>query len=415
MKDRHILIKMAIFLSILVMPTVLWGIFSLTGIKDKLDFDLEEKREKHTISSDVRLSELPGEIEAYYNDRVPFRSILIDTNNKINTKLEKNYADKIEPIFLGWINKNKDNEPEQKPSYVVEETTPANTQEPSGEDNPTSHTHDFTLVEKKDSDYENYGYELYRCSGCSEEKRQVLEKLIDTSIYPMKIVGNTTIIGRYNWLFYEKTLADYRGENLIANEAYAGHVDIFVKLKNKCDELGKELYFIVLPNKNSVYPEYMPTVDRVAKKRRVEGLKEYIDNNTDLVFQYPLKEMYANKPYRQLYYRYDTHWNENGFLVGVNSLYSAMGMKTITYDDYEIITQNRDSGDLAILAGIDISAYQPDTCGTIIYKPEIESQSNRIYEDRYVETNSTSQNQKKLFLMGDSYRFGFEWFLSKDF
>ena len=413
MKKTNIYIRIIIFLSILILPTICWGIISLCGMKEKLDFDLDEKREKHTISSEVKVSEITAEIEKYYNDRVPFRSVLIKANNRLNTNLEKCYMENIEPVFLAWMDKqNKDdnNGPDNKPSYIEDETT--GSEEETGEE---SHKHDFNLTEKKDSDYENYGYEIYKCSLCGEEKKYTLEKLVDTSLYPIKTVGDTTIIGRYRWLFYSLTLPDYQGDNIIPDNDYAGHVQSLINLKNLCDELGKELYFIILPNKNSVYPEYMPTLSRVADKRRVEYLKDYIDENTDIILQYPLKEMFANKPYHQLYFRYDTHWSPYGFQIGVNSLYSAMGMDTIDYEDYEITPVEKYSGDLASLAGMDISSYPSDAEGVISYKPEIECEETDLEENRYVETNSESDNKKNIVMMGDSYRFGFSFFLSKDF
>lgn len=413
MKKTHIYIRIIIFLGILILPTICWGIISLCGMKEKLDFDLDEKREKHTISSDVKLSELPAEIEAYYNDRVPFRSVLIKANNKLNTNLEKSYTENIEPVFLAWMDKhNKDdnNAQNNKPSYIEDGTTGSET-----ETGDILHEHKFDLIEQKASDYENYGYEIYKCSLCGEEKRYTLDKLVDTSLYPMKTIGDTTVIGRYNWLFYTITLADYQGDNIIAEEDYAEHVQPLINLKKLCDELGKELYFIILPNKNSVYSEYMPTLSRVADKRRVEYLKDYIDANTDIILQYPLNEMYANKPYHQLYFRYDTHWSPYGFQIGVNSLYSAMGRDTIDYEDYEITPVEKYTGDLAILAGMDISSYPSDAEGVISYKPEIACEETDWEDNRYVETNSESDNKKNIVMMGDSYRFGFRPFLSKDF
>lgn len=412
MKKTHIYIKIALFLSVLILPTVCWGVISLFGMKDKFDFDLEEKREKHTISSDVKLSELPGEVEKYYNDRVPFRSLLIKANNKFNTAIEKKYMEKIEPVFLGWINSNNNNNnvPDDTPVYVEEETF---ADEQVTEDN--IHKHNFVLIDNKPSDYENYGYEIYKCQDCKEEKKYTLEKLIDTSLYPMKTIGNTTIIGRYNWLFYENTLSDYQGDNIIPDDGYEAHVNPLIKLKKLCDEIGKEIYFIILPNKNSVYAEYMPTMSRVAEKHRVELLKEYIDNNVDIPFVYPLKEMIDKKYINQLYYKYDTHWSPYGFQVGVNALYNLMKMEQIKYEEYEILPVEKHTGDLAILAGMDISSYPSDVEGVISYKTNVNCNEINLDMNRFIETYSDSPNKKKIVFMGDSFRLGFKEFLSKDF
>lgn len=413
MKNKSAIVKIIIFMAVLIVPSIAWGIISLCGMKDKLDFDLEEKRDKYTISADADFSKMPAELEAYYNDRVPFRSILITANKKMNTSIEKNYTENIEPIFLGWIDRKNNHNNSNGPSYIEEETS--ENEKNTEEENDKVHEHSFILVESKESDFENYGYEIHKCSICGEEKRYTLEKLIDTSVYPMKIIGDTTIQGRYNWLFYVNTLSDYEGENIMPDTDYESHLASTIALKKKCDELGKELYFVVLPNKNSVYPEYMPTVTKVAKKRRMELIKEYLDENTDVILKYPIKEMLANKPYYQLYYKYDTHWSPFGFMVGVNAIYEAIGMDKITYDDYEVELVEKYTGDLAVLAGMDLSGYPSDVEGVVVYKKEITTTENELLDSRFIEIDSTSENKKKLVFMGDSFRFGFRAFIAKDF
>ena len=62
---------------VLVLPSVLWMIFKATGAAETLDFDLGEKRNKHEITLSRSGANLTSELEAWYNDRVPFRSIIL--------------------------------------------------------------------------------------------------------------------------------------------------------------------------------------------------------------------------------------------------------------------------------------------------------------------------------------------------
>ena len=50
----------------------------------------------------------------------------------------------------------------------------------------------------------------------------------------------------------------------------------------------------------------------------------YVKENSDINIIYPINELKAAKKYWQIYYKYDTHWNNMGAFVGVQSLYKAL-------------------------------------------------------------------------------------------
>ncbi len=80
---------MQIYWGFLLFPTVLWLIISLLlpPAKEALDYDLGENRVQAgfpaAFSSDWFL-----ELEKYYNDRAPFRSVLITMNRSLSEMLE---------------------------------------------------------------------------------------------------------------------------------------------------------------------------------------------------------------------------------------------------------------------------------------------------------------------------------------
>ena len=107
MKNKKIqnLIYVIIFLAIIVAPMFVWEILNMidsnhTGIMKVVDFDLNEKRNKATMSEIIDVSRLTYEVENYYNDRVPFRSVLITLKRNIDTELEKPYKNGIEKALL---------------------------------------------------------------------------------------------------------------------------------------------------------------------------------------------------------------------------------------------------------------------------------------------------------------------------
>ena len=91
MKQSKLIKRILIFVLVLIMPTMLWGITGLIGLNDNLDFDTYENRNKHEFAEDTTLGNLTAEAEAYYNDRVPFRAMLLSVDRTLNDILEFPY------------------------------------------------------------------------------------------------------------------------------------------------------------------------------------------------------------------------------------------------------------------------------------------------------------------------------------
>ena len=87
MKHPKPFIRILIFLAVLLVPAILWGITGLFGLNKYLDYDTNEKRNKHELAEDLSLGNLTSELEAYYNDRVPFRSVFLSVNRGIKAVL----------------------------------------------------------------------------------------------------------------------------------------------------------------------------------------------------------------------------------------------------------------------------------------------------------------------------------------
>ena len=65
------------------------------------------------------------------------------------------------------------------------------------------------------------------------------------------------LLGREGWLYYTPSLPDYLGEHLedADLEQIARNLAF---LQQRCEESGRQFLFTIAPNKNSLYPEYMP-------------------------------------------------------------------------------------------------------------------------------------------------------------
>lgn len=142
------------------------------------------------------------------------------------------------------------------------------------------------------------------------------------------------ILGKNGWYFFDATLDDYAGVTLKGEELE----QIAENLKEVCEgyeALGKKPLIMLVPNKNAIYPEYMPT--RFGTK---------VEENNRIKLQALLKQ--KNVPYLdvasvllegkesdEVYLHQDTHWNNTGARLVMNAMYQKLGIDiTYSLDDY---------------------------------------------------------------------------------
>jgi len=171
------------------------------------------------------------------------------------------------------------------------------------------------------------------------------------------------IIGKDGWLFFGETLADYAGVTLTERELD----QIVKKMSEVCDYVqsrGKQPLFVIVPNKNQIYPEYMPMrFGSKAKQRNLTLLQEklqkagvpYVDAN---------KVLLEGKTQDELYLHEDTHWNNTGARLVLNEIYRLYGLS----DNYP-------------LTGYTIEeSHSPDLYNILFPKTQ-HCEAQRIYDD----------------------------------
>ena len=74
---------------------------------------------------------------------------------------------------------------------------------------------------------------------------------------------------------------------------------------------------MIAPNKNTVYPDYMPEGYTMASYRRYDQFMELLQSAgiTAIDLRGAMAAAVQEVPERNLYYKYDTHWNNHaGYL-----------------------------------------------------------------------------------------------------
>lgn len=196
-------------------------------------------------------------------------------------------------------------------------------------------TEDFNLSAKNIVDIE-YSGSYSQLEDMAEQYYQQLKK---SESYPefdeeMKAVCDMdaaavnyiTVFGKDNWLFFQSendgdTMHDYIGDNHFTSEELENIASNLNRQKELAESKGAKFVLLLLPNKETVYSEKMPTyIKRADTVTREDALVEYLKENTDIDVIYTKDSLAKYKDKCQLYYKTDTHANMAGSLVILSDL-----------------------------------------------------------------------------------------------
>ena len=376
-KKKHLKFYIGLFLAILVFPWLAGGALKIVSA-DTYNSLSEVSTENRSLS-EIEWKNLWGSgqsISDYIDDHMPFRNLLIQIYNQGNSLIEGEYQKAATAIGALVYT------PSSKESEKPQAETAASGIEP-------------------------------------EATEEVAEETSATDDYFAPWIYQDVLIGRGGWLFLygENEIDYYTGSNILTEEEMADYADITNQLKAICDAQGKELYVFIAPNKSQVYDQYMATFEIENSYKRLQQLKSYIDENTSTTLLYPLTELKTYGYYHQDYYKYDTHWNHYGAYIGVWALYNAMGLELENPATIAGSEADAEKYELYTLMGRpDDTVTHDDTEFSPSYKESVTVNGLNMATECYVNrTTSDGAVDKKLLLIGDSFRVNMMPYLSKDF
>lgn len=223
--------------------------------------------------------------------------------------------------------------------------------------------------------------------------------------------------GKENWLFYKTKvdgdpIADYEGTNLFTQAELEKMKKTALEVQEKLKKKGIKLTILIAPNKESIYWEYMPETYVHAARSRTDILSEYLhQKGVSIVF--PKEEELAEHLSRQVYYYYDTHWNQLGAYTAVKSLMSSWDLSIPALSD-RVITSKPLHGnyhynaqdDLAKLVDLrsvltDDIEYEIKGTAPMDWTTYEREQSAKSVSHFF---NEKAVNEASVLLVGDSFR-----------
>jgi len=163
--------------------------------------------------------------------------------------------------------------------------------------------------------------------------------------------SNIVVIGKDNWLFTDvnESMADYRGLTHLSESQLAYTLEI---VKSERDYLKVPLILVVAPNKESIYPEYMPEgIKKINNDTQLDQVLAYFKENSDIKIIDLRPVLIKAKSERQVYRKNDSHWNSYGAYIAYREIIGATGLTAHDLSDYkEVVSTNaygNQTGDLS--------------------------------------------------------------------
>lgn len=123
-------------------------------------------------------------------------------------------------------------------------------------------------------------------------------------------VSEKVIIGKDGWLYFDETIADYTGVGALTEDE---RWQVKTVLETLDRALDVPLTVMFVPNKSSVYPQYMP--DMYPRTQEPTAAQWLLENcGADLI------DVSAALTEDGLYHKTDTHWNNYGARIGAGVL-----------------------------------------------------------------------------------------------
>jgi len=156
--------------------------------------------------------------------------------------------------------------------------------------------------------------------------------------------------------------------------------NILSLLNESAARYGGTLLVVIPPDKNTIYPQYMPDqIPVIGQTSRLDQFMEYIQENTEIQMMDLRPALMDASQSSQIYYKSDAHWNCLGAYYASREIISKTStlhpeMQTHPLSDYELGLTTDSSLDISTTMGLGLQENTPTLTpkfpnGSISYAP----------------------------------------------
>ncbi len=235
---------------------------------------------------------------------------------------------------------------------------------------------------------------------------------------------NNTLAGKDGWLFYRggTSIQEYQRTDQFAPGDLKAFQQDLDRLKAALATDGRSLVLVIAPNKDTIYPQYMPDqLPVIGSVSRTDQFMAYMGANSQTPIVDLRRPLRQARTSQQVYYRTDSHWNDLGAYYAYAAIMDQLsrddpGLTPHPLSDFGIqVKSTGGDTDLPPLMGY-LSIPEDDP----FLEPRFAFYGNGSVttlpdgEPMRLTTNQQS-NLPRLLVFGDSFYFGLEPYLKTHF
>ncbi len=143
--------------------------------------------------------------------------------------------------------------------------------------------------------------------------------------------SSDVLMGENGWLFLKdvsdsKSLSDYQGLTVYTDQQQNEIISQLQMLQDSLAQNGSQLLLTFAPAKEGVYSHFMPSyIPIINEMNRVDILYEEIKKQGQVSVVFPSDLLSEASKQQDVYYKYDTHWNEVGAFMAAQEILLELG------------------------------------------------------------------------------------------
>ncbi len=131
--------------------------------------------------------------------------------------------------------------------------------------------------------------------------------------------SDTVVLGKEGWLYFTggELIKDHQGLTPPSEQELKQWADVLEGRRAWLAERGIHYMFVLVPNKVTIYPEYLPPgIIRKRDTTRADIVTAYLKEHTRVPFLDLRPVLAEAKRERLVYFPFGTHWNHHGTYKG---------------------------------------------------------------------------------------------------
>ena len=167
-------------------------------------------------------------------------------------------------------------------------------------------------------------------------------------------------LGSSGWLYFasESAVSSYRAARPFSSEQLEQYRRLLEARRDWLAERGIRYLMIIAPNKDTIYPEFVPrSFNKLHSRSRLDQLLDYMKERSSVLILDIRDDLRRAKQVERVYDVTDSHWNPRGAYVAYVRIMQAISewfpeARARPRSEFDDVVQIGPGGDLARMLGI---------------------------------------------------------------